>query len=116
MTRRGLVAPFGQNVAFRRSASFFKENHLAKGEFVRPGRCLNSSPSAVLFIFLHAGERDEITTSEQAFGAENLVGIPKGRIEKKLVPGRTHRSFHGLAHAQGDVADDSAVANSFGSA
>ena len=28
-----------------------------------------------------AGERDDITTSEQAFGAENLVGIPKGREE-----------------------------------
>lgn len=79
------------------------------------GRRLNLE-SIACPLYLLAGERDDITTSEQAFGAENLVGIPKGRIEKKLVPGRTHRSFHGLAHAQGDVADDRAVANSFGSA
>jgi poly(3-hydroxybutyrate) depolymerase len=32
-------------------------------------------------------ESDDITTREQVFAAENLVGTPKGRIDKKLVPG-----------------------------
>ena len=31
--------------------------------------------------------RDSITTSEQVFAAEDLVGTPKKQIEKKLVPG-----------------------------
>jgi|SRR5208283_1299586 len=38
-------------------------------------------------LYLLAGESDDITTSEQVFAAENLVGTPKGRIEKKLDPG-----------------------------
>ena len=35
-------------------------------------------------LYLLAGESDDITTREQVFAAENLVGTPKGRIEKKL--------------------------------
>ena len=91
----------------------FKENRLAKGEFVGLGRRLNLK-SIACPVYLLAGESDDITTKEQVFAAENLVGTPKGRIEKKLVARRTHRSLHGLAHAQGDVADDRAVANSIG--
>ena len=63
----------------------FKENRLAKGEFVGLGRSLNSSRSHAPYLL--AGESDDITTTEQVFAAENLVGTPKGRIEKKLVPG-----------------------------
>ncbi|HZZ21167.1 MAG TPA: hypothetical protein VFE60_00615 [Roseiarcus sp.] len=82
---------------------------------MRLGRRLNLE-SIACPLYLLAGERDDITTSEQAFGAENLVGSLKVGSRRSWSPGRTHRSFHGLAHAQGDVADDRAVANSFGSA
>ena len=54
----------------------FKENRLAKGEFVGLGRRLNLE-SIACPLYLLAGERDDITTSEQAFGAENLVGSLK---------------------------------------
>jgi pimeloyl-ACP methyl ester carboxylesterase len=90
----------------------FKENRLAKGEFVGLGRRLDLK-SIACPLYLLAGESDDITTREQVFAAENLVGTPKSRIEKKLVPRRAYRSLHGLAHAQGDMADDRAVANSF---
>jgi len=64
----------------------FKENRLAKGEFVGLGRRLNLK-SIVCPVYLLAGESDDITTKEQVFAAENLVGTPKDRIAKKLVPG-----------------------------
>jgi len=64
----------------------FKENRLAKGEFVALGRGLNLK-SIVCPVYLLAGESDDITTSEQVFAAENLVGTPKSRIKKQLVPG-----------------------------
>ncbi|MBV8441687.1 MAG: alpha/beta fold hydrolase [Hyphomicrobiales bacterium] len=64
----------------------FKENRLAKGEFVGLGRRLNLK-AIVCPVYLLAGESDDITTSEQVFAAENLVGTPKSRIEKKLAPG-----------------------------
>ena len=64
----------------------FKENRLAKGEVVGLGRRLNLK-SIGRPLYLLAGESDDITTREQVFAAENLVGTPKGRIEKKLVPG-----------------------------
>jgi polyhydroxyalkanoate depolymerase len=64
----------------------FKENRLAKGEFVGLGRRLNLR-SIRCPLYLLAGESDDITTKEQVFAAETLVGTPKDRIEKKLVPG-----------------------------
>ena len=64
----------------------FKENRLAKGEFVGLGRRLNLK-SIVCPVYLLAGESDDITTKEQVFAAEDLVGTPKGQIEKKLAPG-----------------------------
>ena len=66
--------------------ALFKENRLAKGEFVGLGRRLNLK-SIACPLYLLAGESDDITTKEQVFEAENLVGTPKDRIEKKLVPG-----------------------------
>jgi poly(3-hydroxyalkanoate) synthetase len=64
----------------------FKENRLANGEFVGLGRLLNLK-TIVCPLYLLAGESDDITTAAQVFAAETLVGTPKGRIEKKLVPG-----------------------------
>lgn len=64
----------------------FKDNRFAKGEFVGLGRRLNLK-DVTCPVFLLAGAEDDITTSEQVFAAEGLVGTPKKKIEKKLVPG-----------------------------
>jgi len=64
----------------------FKENRFAKGEFVAHGRTLKLK-DITCPLFLLAGEADDITTREQVFAAEHLVGTPPDRITKKLVPG-----------------------------
>ena len=64
----------------------FKENRLAKGEFVGLGRRLNLK-AITCPVYLLAGESDDITTCEQVFDAEKYLGTPKERIEQKLVPG-----------------------------
>jgi poly(3-hydroxybutyrate) depolymerase len=64
----------------------FKENRFAKGEFVGLGRRL-SLKDVKMPLYLLAGETDDITTREQVFNAEALVGIPQTEIVKKLVPG-----------------------------
>jgi poly(3-hydroxybutyrate) depolymerase len=64
----------------------FKENRLAKGNFVALGRRLNLK-DITCPVYLLAGEADDITTREQVFDAERYVGTPKHLIEKKLVPG-----------------------------
>jgi polyhydroxyalkanoate depolymerase len=64
----------------------FKENRFAKGEFVGLGRRLDLKAIRCP-LYLLAGESDDITTKEQVFSAETLVGTPKDRIEKKLAPG-----------------------------
>ncbi|MEJ2189160.1 MAG: alpha/beta fold hydrolase [Acidobacteriota bacterium] len=66
--------------------SLFKENRFAKGEFVGLGRKLNLG-DVTAPAYLLAGEADDITTFEQVFNAETLLGTPKAKIEKKLVPG-----------------------------
>lgn len=38
-------------------------------------------------LYVLAGEADDITTKEQAFAAEHLVGTPHSAIVKKMVPG-----------------------------
>ena len=63
-----------------------------QGEPPREGRVRWARPPpepevVVCPVYLLAGESDDITTKEQVFAAENLVGTPKGRIEKKLAPG-----------------------------
>ncbi len=63
----------------------FKENRFAKGEFVALGQRLSLS-SVVCPLYLLAGEADDITTKEQVFAAEHLVGTPAAEIHKKLVP------------------------------
>jgi len=64
----------------------FKENRLAKGEFVALGRKLDLNAIRVP-LYLLAGAQDDITTTEQVFNAATLVGTPAAEIVKKLVPG-----------------------------
>jgi poly(3-hydroxyalkanoate) synthetase len=64
----------------------FKENRLAKGEFVGLGRRLDLA-AIVCPVYLLAGESDDITTREQVFEAERYLGTPKTAIVKTLVPG-----------------------------
>ena len=64
----------------------FKENRLAKGEFVALGRRLDLKNIRAP-VYLLAGDADDITTREQVFNAETLVGTPRNRITKKLTPG-----------------------------
>jgi len=79
----------------------FKENRLARGTFVALGRTISLRAIEVP-VYLLAGESDDITTREQVFDAERLLGTPKERIEKKLVPGGHIGLFMGsrtLEHA-----------------
>ena len=64
----------------------FKENRLAKGEFVALGRQISLHDITVP-IYLLAGEEDDITTPEQVFAARALVGTPQQHIAQQLVPG-----------------------------
>ncbi len=64
----------------------FKENRLAKGEFVGLGRKLNLK-DIVCPVYLLAGESDDITTKEQVFEAAALIGTPKAKIAETLAPG-----------------------------
>jgi poly(3-hydroxybutyrate) depolymerase len=64
----------------------FKENRLAKGRFVALGRMLNLK-TITCPVYLLAGAADDITTREQVFNAEPMLGTPAGKISKKLVPG-----------------------------
>lgn len=64
----------------------FKENRLAKGKFVALGSRLDLKDINVP-LYLLAGEADDITTKEQAFDAEKLVGTPHRQVVKKLAPG-----------------------------
>jgi poly(3-hydroxyalkanoate) synthetase len=64
----------------------FKENRLAKREFVGLGRKLTLR-NITCPLYLLAGESDDITTPEQVLGADKYVGTPRERILKKTVPG-----------------------------
>lgn len=64
----------------------FRENRLAKGEFVGLGRRLSLADIRCP-AYLLAGEADDITPKEQVFAAERLLGTPKAKIAKALVPG-----------------------------
>ncbi len=64
----------------------FKDNRLAKGEFVGLGRKLNLK-DIVCPVYLLAGESDDITTKEQVFEAAALIGTPKAKIAQTLAPG-----------------------------
>lgn len=64
----------------------FKENRLAKGQFVGLGRKL-SLRDITCPTYLLAGADDDITTPEQVLNAEKYLGTPKENIVKKTVPG-----------------------------
>jgi poly(3-hydroxybutyrate) depolymerase len=64
----------------------FKENRLAKGQFIGLGRRLNLADIHCP-LYLLAGESDDITTREQVFAAAKLVGTPADQIQQTLVPG-----------------------------
>jgi len=64
----------------------FKENRLAKGEFIGLGRKLNLR-NITCPAYLLAGANDDITTPEQVLDAAKYLGTPKDRIVQKTVPG-----------------------------
>jgi poly(3-hydroxyalkanoate) synthetase len=64
----------------------FKENRLAKGEFVGLGRTLSLHDIACP-LYLLAGADDDITTPEQVLDAAKFVGTPRSYIVQETVPG-----------------------------
>jgi poly(3-hydroxybutyrate) depolymerase len=64
----------------------FKENRFARGQFVGLGRRLDLKNVKVP-VYLLAGDADDVTTSEQVFNAERLLGTPADRVVKTLAPG-----------------------------
>ena len=64
----------------------FKENRLARGEFIGLGRRLDLH-DVTCPVYLLAGAQDDITPKEQVFDARKYLGTPKTRIDKALVPG-----------------------------
>ncbi len=67
-------------------SQIFKENRLAKAEFVGLGRKLDLS-NITCPTYLLAGAADDITPPEQVLSAEKYLGTPKDSIVKKTVPG-----------------------------
>jgi len=63
----------------------YRENQIAKRQFVALGRCIDlrdvRSP-----VFLLAARDDDLVAVEQLFAAANLVGSPKGTIEITIEP------------------------------
>jgi len=83
----------------------FKRNLFAKGEFVALGQTLSLKTIACP-AYLLAGASDDITTKEQVFAAEDLLGTPKDKIESKLVEGGHIGLFmgrHTLAEAWPEI-------------
>ena len=64
----------------------FKENRLARGEFIGLGKRL-SLEDITCPVYLLAGDADDITPKEQVFDAEKYLGTHKKQIVRKLVPG-----------------------------
>jgi len=64
----------------------FRDNRLAKGEFVGLGRTL-SLRDITCPLYLLAGAGDDITPREQVFAARALVGTPPERIVEATAPG-----------------------------
>ncbi len=64
----------------------FKENRLAKGEFVALGKRLRLADVRCP-AYLLAGAEDAITPAVQVFNAEQYLGTPKDLIVKETAPG-----------------------------
>jgi len=67
-------------------SQIFKENRLAKGEFIGLGRKLGLR-NITCPTYLRAGANDDITTPEQVLDASKYIGTAKDRIVQKTVPG-----------------------------
>lgn len=67
-------------------SQIFKENRLAKAQFVGLGRKLDLS-NITCPTYLLAGAADDITPPEQVLNAEKYLGTPKDSIVKQTVPG-----------------------------
>jgi len=64
----------------------FKENRLARGEFVGLGERLDLKAIRCP-LYLLAGRRDDITPADQVFNAARLVGTPRSEIEQATADG-----------------------------
>ncbi len=64
----------------------FKENRLARGEFIGLGRKLDLR-DITCPVYLLAGASDDITPPEQVLNAVRYLGTSKDRIVQKTVPG-----------------------------
>ncbi len=85
----------------------FKENRLARGEFIGLGKRL-SLKDITCPVYLLAGEADDITPKEQVFNARKYLGTHRERVAMKLVPGGHIGLFMGsktLAESWPGIAD-----------
>ncbi len=64
----------------------FKQNRLAKGEYVALGATLKLQ-AIDCPLYLLAGETDDITPREQVFAAAHLCATPADRVSQRVVPG-----------------------------
>jgi polyhydroxyalkanoate depolymerase len=64
----------------------FRENRLAKGEFIGLGRRLDLK-AITCPAYLLGGASDDITPPEQVLGAEKYLGTAKENLRKQTVPG-----------------------------
>ena len=74
----------------------FKENRLARGNFIGLGRRLNLH-DITCPAYLLAGADDDITTPEQVLDAAKYLGTPKDHIVKETVPGGHIGMFMGAS-------------------
>ncbi len=79
----------------------FKENKLAKGEFIGVGKKLNLKDIRCP-LYLLAGEKDDITPVEQVFNAEKYVGTHKEDIQKDIADGGHIGLFMGHKPLEGN--------------
>jgi poly(3-hydroxyalkanoate) synthetase len=75
----------------------FKENRLAKGEFLGLGRKLNLR-NITCPVYLIAGAADDITTQEQVLDAVKYLGTPKDHIAQTIMPGGHVGLFMGASN------------------
>ena len=86
----------------------FKENRLAKGEFIGLGRKLNLR-NITCPAYLLAGATDDITTPEQVLDAAKYLGTPKECVVQKTVPGGHIGLFMGARTLREHLAANSPV-------
>lgn len=77
----------------------FKQNLLARGEYVALGRKLDLK-AITCPLYLLAGASDDITAHQQVFAAEVLMGTPTTKVTKRIVPGGHVGLFMGARNLQ----------------